>query len=523
MEIELPDGTILDAPDDADPSVVAKAYLAKQKQPADTRPVGDAGDAIMDPLRVLGSSAIATPVAGLAGLGTAATNAIGLTDTPAADVVERVQGALTYQPRTQAGQASTDAIMYPLEKLAQGADWLGQKGADATGSPAVGAAINTAVNFAPSLLLKGRVGKVQHNVSRPVPVGRPAAAGAAPKSAPAPALTQRAAGLEEVSSPNPARAAIDAGYRLKPSETGAKAGSVVEGLTGSAKLETSLVKKNQANSDRLIREEFGLQKGPIKPSDIASLRKPHNAVYSEVGRLGRVGVDDSFRADVVKVGRTPGESFKKDTNKSVEDLKAAYADEKNFVASDAVLKVRELRYKSSKNIGSRDPAAQELGYAQRAIADAIDSQLERHATSLGKTKLVDRYKKARVELAKIHSLQTATRNGEVSAPVLAKMLERGVPLSGNLKTIAETARDYPNVMRLGSKVKGGTPVNMAETAVALGGSMVNPAFLAAMAVRPATRAVLSSRRYQNSLAKQPRATNALAEPERARTKVPLDY
>jgi hypothetical protein len=31
MEIELPDGTILDAPDDADPSAVAKAYLAKQQ------------------------------------------------------------------------------------------------------------------------------------------------------------------------------------------------------------------------------------------------------------------------------------------------------------------------------------------------------------------------------------------------------------------------------------------------------------------------------------------------------------
>lgn len=34
MEIELPDGTVLEAPDDADPSVVAKAYLAKQKPTA---------------------------------------------------------------------------------------------------------------------------------------------------------------------------------------------------------------------------------------------------------------------------------------------------------------------------------------------------------------------------------------------------------------------------------------------------------------------------------------------------------
>lgn len=36
MEIELPDGTVLEAPDDADPSVVAKQYLAKTKAKADT-------------------------------------------------------------------------------------------------------------------------------------------------------------------------------------------------------------------------------------------------------------------------------------------------------------------------------------------------------------------------------------------------------------------------------------------------------------------------------------------------------
>jgi hypothetical protein len=34
MEIELPDGTVLEAPDGSDPGAVAKAYLAKQQQPA---------------------------------------------------------------------------------------------------------------------------------------------------------------------------------------------------------------------------------------------------------------------------------------------------------------------------------------------------------------------------------------------------------------------------------------------------------------------------------------------------------
>jgi hypothetical protein len=41
MEIELPDGTILEAPDDADPSVVAKNYLAKQRQPQNVATMAD--------------------------------------------------------------------------------------------------------------------------------------------------------------------------------------------------------------------------------------------------------------------------------------------------------------------------------------------------------------------------------------------------------------------------------------------------------------------------------------------------
>ena len=129
----------------------------------DNRPVGDAGDAIMEPLRTMGTSAIATPIAGLAGIGAAATRALGFTNADPADVIGRVQGAMTYQPRTKVGSATTAAVNYPFEKLAQGADWLGQKASDATGSPAVGAVVNTAVQFAPAVVAHrySQAGRVQ--------------------------------------------------------------------------------------------------------------------------------------------------------------------------------------------------------------------------------------------------------------------------------------------------------------------------------------------------------------------------
>jgi hypothetical protein len=63
-----------------------------------------------------------------------------------------VQSGMTYQPRTKLGQATVGAISYPFQKLAEGADWAGKKTAEATGSPAVGAAVNTGIQAIPALI-----------------------------------------------------------------------------------------------------------------------------------------------------------------------------------------------------------------------------------------------------------------------------------------------------------------------------------------------------------------------------------
>jgi hypothetical protein len=168
--------------------------------PVDTRPVGDLDTLIREPALTLGTSMFSTPVSGLAGLGTLATNAVGLTDADPSDVISRVQGALTYRPRTKAGQVGTNAISYPFQKLAEFGDWSGQKAADATGSPAVGAGVNTAIQFAaPTAFAKGlKAVRVPGNVSRTAPVDSPVVAGEAPEAAPVAKTAERASGLEKV-------------------------------------------------------------------------------------------------------------------------------------------------------------------------------------------------------------------------------------------------------------------------------------------------------------------------------------
>jgi hypothetical protein len=180
------------------------AQPAQLAEPAstDTRPTGDLLDAVNEPAMSLGSSAFAMPIAGLAGIGAAGTHALGLTEALPGDVARRVQEALTYQPRTKAGSIATDIVSYPFEKLAQGADWAGERTAEATGSPATGAAVNTTIQSIPALLTRrpgGRPATVKANGPRiPNPGDRPMATGAAEQAA-KPAISQeQPAGLAKV-------------------------------------------------------------------------------------------------------------------------------------------------------------------------------------------------------------------------------------------------------------------------------------------------------------------------------------
>jgi hypothetical protein len=111
-------------------------------------------NAVGETALAFGTGAVAMPFAGLAGLATGAARKIGITGAEPADVVRATQEALTYQPRTAAGQKVTRAVGLPFELLAKGADWAGGKTTDITGSPALGAGVNTAIQMAPALLFK---------------------------------------------------------------------------------------------------------------------------------------------------------------------------------------------------------------------------------------------------------------------------------------------------------------------------------------------------------------------------------
>jgi hypothetical protein len=144
----------------------------------------------------VGRSAVAAPVAGIVGAVTAPAGFLPGMDGVGARNIERVQNFIGGQPFTERGRETLDAIGYLPGKVEQVTDWAGQKAANVTGSPAVGAGVKTALQAAPALLTRGRLGR--GNGAPDSPGVRPKVGKATPTPAPA-APKGRSAGLAKVS------------------------------------------------------------------------------------------------------------------------------------------------------------------------------------------------------------------------------------------------------------------------------------------------------------------------------------
>tara|TARA_B110000503_G_scaffold105933_1_gene158124 strand:+ start:1759 stop:3693 length:1935 start_codon:yes stop_codon:yes gene_type:complete len=95
----------------------------------------------------VGTGALATPFAGLAGL--AAMPFVGAEGSTG--IIDSIQSAATYEPRTEAGKQIMGGIAKPLQALASGQQSLGNYVTDATGSPALGTAAQVAPDVVASL------------------------------------------------------------------------------------------------------------------------------------------------------------------------------------------------------------------------------------------------------------------------------------------------------------------------------------------------------------------------------------
>lgn len=336
----------------------------------------------------------------------------------------------------------------------------------------------------------------------------------------------------KVSEVTPLSTANDLGYSIMPSEAAIKGGSapvgkLVEGLAGSAKTGVSAVMKNQPVTNALAASDIAktapdlgiTPKTELTPQLLDQARAPNNAVYAQVAKLGWIPTDNAFRADLNNIGRTPGNSFPGAVDPDIQGLRDIY-NVPHFDAGDAVLQIRNLRKNATSNYKAaaanqvkNAPMLGELADAQQGIADALENQLGRFvgspADKIGNPKLIQDWQQARKNLAIINTVDNSIKEGttDVSAESLAKQLNRGAPLSGNLQKIADMQNNFPISIRDVTRVRNKVPINALEGimgtaglgSAVLGEPHLGAGLVAGMIARPVARATLLSKMYQDAL------------------------
>lgn len=173
MNVTLPSGKIISGVPEGTPkeAIMAKAISAGLATEADfgiaqpevvnepivsdipADPLGDAGDSglidsalsIAEPALTVASGIIAEPIAGVAGVAQSLNPFA--EEGAGAEAVEDVRSALTYTPKTEAGQEGLEAVgefVEPVVEVLSGAEsYLGDTAYDLTGSPVIAAAAKT--------------------------------------------------------------------------------------------------------------------------------------------------------------------------------------------------------------------------------------------------------------------------------------------------------------------------------------------------------------------------------------------
>lgn len=258
------------------------------------------------------------------------------------------------------------------------------------------------------------------------------------------------------------RAGVEQGYMTTPGSVTPQGRNIIaERMAGKTHLEQLIVINNQDVTNKLARRAVGISDtAPLTSENMRSIRAAeYEKGYKPVERIGEVPADLQYQVDLnnVKMRYTgPNKSFPGAVPDEVTKLLKTYTANK-FNSKDAVQASRHLRDEAKANFRKGDTATAK---AQMDIANALENQMERALAATptpNASTLLEQFRLSRQRMAVTHSVEDAIREGggAVNASKLARDIQSGKYLSGDLKTIAEFSNVFPRVTRSASDI--GTP------------------------------------------------------------------
>lgn len=285
----------------------------------------------------------------------------------------------------------------------------------------------------------------------------------------------------------------------------------LESMAGKASTAQGAAEKNAPILNKLVAGDLKIE-GPLSKEAIAQVRSDAGDAYEAVKNVGnrqtgvtriRFQADSDYQTAIANLGGDYNrivQEFPELANAEIETLRGSLA-KPEMSSTAAVELTKKLRYEGGLNVKSPDPAKSALGRAQLQASGAIDGLMERQLTAAGEPQLAQNLRAARVLIAKTHTADKVIdeSSGNVVARKLKAELEKGKPLTGGMRMVAELGQQYPKaVQEIKSSMPGASPLDWLTALTASLGTG-DPRAMAMVGARPLARGILLSKPYQSMM------------------------
>jgi hypothetical protein len=255
------------------------------------------------------------------------------------------------------------------------------------------------------------------------------------------------------------RAAQQEGYAVTPGSVSPTGKNIIsERMAGKTHLEQLASVQNQSVTDKLARRAAGLpENAPLTSTTMQDIRKAeYTKGYEPVKQIGEIKTDPAFLDDLISVESKyagAGASFPGAVPEDVTRLIKNFTVDK-FNSKDAIEVTRTLREEAKGNFRKGDDA---LAKAQIDISNALENQIERSlaaSNNANAANILEQFRLSRQRMAVSHTIEDAIKegSGSVIAAKLARDIQSGKYVSGDIKTIAEFANVFPRVTQTPSQI-----------------------------------------------------------------------
>jgi hypothetical protein len=241
------------------------------------------------------------------------------------------------------------------------------------------------------------------------------------------------------------------GIKLNPQDMNPSAiNSVLGGVSGKIQTNQAASTINQPVINNIIKKDLGLpDTAPLNIDSLNAIRQQAGNAYNTIRDAGTITPGDKYSNALNTIASNTNGQAKSFPGLKSDDISNVIGtlNQKSFDAGDAIDATRFLRNLSDKAYASGD---KQVGSAYKQASSALEDAIGDHLAATGNTAALTNFQNARQTIAKTYSVQKAMNpaTGDIDAAKLASQFNKGAPLSGGIKDVAQLGNAFPKATQL---------------------------------------------------------------------------